>query len=351
MTIPPFGLSTLSLRSVKYNSVSISTHSADFELAVSAQLKSTPQIVAINHTGDGCTDLNGTRTVNILSWWHSVRKLTKLNPTLGIWAFGQYWADDSPSNRIEHLWTYISKLLASVTIPAVPAGHEKMAHLIKGLSPDEIRKKEIEVILNGMDVVQDCTKGEVVNGYRLHIRNVLPDCISDTESKTRYQSYMEFVHATAKATQANEQLKRLRAEYRLCLAHLDRRYTVSIMVAFLCHDMDPDQFGKAEDCAWCRELKRTQKLDDMLRDLTQNGGKAYAPRPSSIVGHFGTMFEERARAQRQELVRDSAYAACNNDRVAGPDEFLARPRLAIKTMPNSLFPAFSHCRHLSLIHI
>lgn len=57
------------------------------------------------------------------------------------------------------------------------------------------------------------------------------------------------------------------------------------------------------------------------------------------------MFEERARAQRQELVRDSAYAACNNDRVAGPDEFLARPRLAIKTMPNSLFPAFSHCPH------
>ena len=100
VTIPPFVLSTLSLRSVKYNSVSISTHSADFELAVSAQLKSTPQIVAINHTGDG----NGTRTVNILSWWHSVRKLTKLNPTLGIWAFGQYWADDSPSNRIEHLW-------------------------------------------------------------------------------------------------------------------------------------------------------------------------------------------------------------------------------------------------------
>lgn len=155
---------------MKYNSVSISTHSADFELAVSAQLKSTPQIVAINHTGDGCTDFNGTRTVNILSWWHSVRKLTKLNPTFGIWAFGQYWADDSPSNRIEHLWTYISKLLASVTIPAVPAGHEKMAHLIKGLSPDEIRKKEIEVILNGMDVVQDCTKSEVVNGYGVHIR-------------------------------------------------------------------------------------------------------------------------------------------------------------------------------------
>ncbi len=142
-------------------------------------------------------------------------KLTKVNPKLGIWSFGQYWSDDSPSNRIEHLWTYISKSLASATIPAEPAGYDKMAHLIKGLSKDDIREKEIQVILHGMDVVQDCTRGEI-DGYGVAIRNVHPDCVSDASDNKRYTEYMEFAHATAKAMQTNEKLKRLRADYRLC---------------------------------------------------------------------------------------------------------------------------------------
>ncbi len=56
MNVPVYGLSSLTLRSVKYNGVTIATHAADFELGVHAQMKDSLDLVAMCETGDGCCD-------------------------------------------------------------------------------------------------------------------------------------------------------------------------------------------------------------------------------------------------------------------------------------------------------
>jgi hypothetical protein len=143
---------------------------------------------------------------------------------------------------------------------------------------------------------------------------------------------MLFAHSTNAAIEASATLKKLRAEYRLCLAHTDRRYTVSLFVAFLPHDVDPVQFGLAADCDWCSKLKRTTKLDEMLSQMKCNNNKALAPRPSAKPGHFTTMLEELKRT-------------LSGLPGAKPDEFLNRPRKEAKTKQNSLFPTYTHCPH------
>ena len=332
VVVPSFGPSTLALRSVKYNSVSIATHASDFEIAVDAQMRDTPDVVAVCHTGDGCTDLNGTRTVNLLAWFDSVLALGKPYPNIGIWCFGQYWSDDSPSNKIEHLWACVSKLLTSVTIPAEPDGYTQMAHLIPGISVENKKELEIQVIKNAMSVVQDCTRGQVVLNYGVQIRNVDPACPRDAQAEARYASYMKFTHSSAKKVAEDSELKKIRSQYRLLLAHLDRRYTVSTIVGFLCHDIDPDQFGSIADCRLCCALTRTDKLDRMLADLKMNNGKFFSPSPSALhPGHFRTLLEEMTRASQGQV-------------GAAPDEFLHIPK-EDRTQTNSLFPATKHCPH------
>jgi hypothetical protein len=152
----------------------------------------------MNTTLDGCSDFNGTRVVNLLCWFAAVRRLSVRHKKMFLWAFGQFWADDSPSNKIEHLWTYLSKRLAHTVISACAEGDDVQPREVGGLSADEVREKEYTVLEYGMEVINDKLSGVIVEGFGAQISNVIPGDSADLKAQTEYTMFMEFAHASAK---------------------------------------------------------------------------------------------------------------------------------------------------------
>ena len=117
VVLPSFGPINTFLRSTKHNQVNIVTHASDYARVLDVMLAEYPAIFAICLCGDGCTDLNGTRIVNMMAWWQFLRPLV-IKYNLVSLTQSQYAAEDSPQNKIEHAWNFASKLLTGLVCPA-----------------------------------------------------------------------------------------------------------------------------------------------------------------------------------------------------------------------------------------
>jgi len=115
--LPRFGPLTLALRSIKHNGVNIATHASDLAKIIESICDTYSNVTGICLCGDGCTDLNGTRVVNMMVWFITLRPVM-IKRGLALLTMSQYWADDSPSNLIEHMWNFGCKHLIGLVCPA-----------------------------------------------------------------------------------------------------------------------------------------------------------------------------------------------------------------------------------------
>jgi hypothetical protein len=152
---------------------------------------------------------------------------------------------------------------------------------------------------------------------------------------------------------ADPDMRKMREFGRLVNAHADRRQTFTMFVAHLPHQMDPGQFGAAEDCPWCKNVNVSKKGEEMLQDLQMNGsllffvvvassftsafalfvlgGFFYSPsRDEENAGAFNTLLQEQARCK-------------NGQKGSSPDELLDLARDPAPSVKFSVFPTLRTC--------
>ena len=77
-------------------------------------------------------------------------------------------AGHSAQNMVEHAWALMSRFLVGVTLPIHPPGEDKAPCEQKGLSPEELRAKEVQVFDKAIDELNDYSTGRKYDGFDIH---------------------------------------------------------------------------------------------------------------------------------------------------------------------------------------
>jgi hypothetical protein len=276
--------------------------------------------------------------------WSAVCELVKQGKHLIMTTISQGAPHDSPSNKIEHYWSFATKRLGGLVIDPCASGDRVIPSKVPGVDEATKLAKTKEVVTNAMDVIESrlLANNELVEGAPLIIDKVLPGSHDDRAQAAHYLQLQEFIHSSLKKIQgelscslclflclslsltlsrslslvlslpslpakvitppflfppASPVSKERLKELQLCMAHCDRRRHSVTFYGIVPHEVDPLAFGDAKDCEFCKDIVISPKGRVLINDLKANGGHFYSPSDDPArVGHFRTMLQERMRA-------------------------------------------------------
>jgi hypothetical protein len=110
--------------------------------------------------------LNASHNCKSIVRFSAVRELNKLGKRLIMTTFSQGAPHDSPSNKIEHYWSFTTKRLGGLVIDPCASGDVAIPSNVPGVDAATRLAKTQEVLTNAMDVIESCllANNELVEG-------------------------------------------------------------------------------------------------------------------------------------------------------------------------------------------
>ena len=146
--VPHTGSTTVCVRSAKFHSSTCEMHIHDLKPILEAIVSEGKTIVTL--IVDGGPDWSTSSLLNAL---YFMRLWKACN--LDMLCVTSFAARYSAYNPIEHLWSVLSKKLASVRLSAVATGDNKAPYYISGISEDQRKAKESQVFDDAIEQVAD----------------------------------------------------------------------------------------------------------------------------------------------------------------------------------------------------
>lgn len=178
MKRPTYGPALLVLRATKFGSSSAMTHANDILPVLTAQVKNGKTVAFIKV--DNGPDWSIASIVNEVYFCRMWR-----DSGLDILGLVSYAARWSAYNNIEHLWSPMSKKLASVILPSVLEGDLTSPIQNNDLTDEERRQKEASLFDQSMALIKDVYwKDAQFNGSKVETK--VKNCL---ENETPYDDY------------------------------------------------------------------------------------------------------------------------------------------------------------------
>ena len=146
--VPHTGPTTVCLRSARFHSSTCETHMHDLKPVVEAVVSEGRTVITL--IVDGGPDWSTNSLLNAMSFlrlWKSCN--------LDILCVTSFAARYSAYNPIEHLWSVLSKKLASVKLSAVADGDAKAPYYLSGITEEQKKAKEAEVFDRAITEISD----------------------------------------------------------------------------------------------------------------------------------------------------------------------------------------------------
>ena len=166
--------------------------------------------------GDNGPDMNPSGYINLLHWGRLWRNsnLTRLTCVT-------YPAGRSAFNPIEHAWSPLSNALTGVTLPVCLPGEDKPPNK-QNLAPDELKVKEALMLDEAANIL-----ATYWNHLRYDGNAVIPVVIPSNNTNSTFKDHKEienFVNAPLRQFKTDEDLRKIREEFRDLCNHTDRRF-------------------------------------------------------------------------------------------------------------------------------
>ena len=276
--VPHTGSTTVCLRSAKFHSSTCEMHIHDLKPILEAIVSEGKTVVTL--IVDGGPDWSTSSLLNAL---YFMRLWKACN--LDMLCVTSFAARYSAYNPIEHLWSVLSKKLASVRLSAVATGDDKAPYYISGISEDQRKAKESQVFDNAIEQIVDVDWNKAVfDGFP-----IIPVPIKCSD---HFASDHDKVHRLLKAP-----LKEIRDgsthtvllnQFKFLLEHVDRHHNEIIFLK--CNEIT---------CSHC--TKNPVRATEVFSFLKERKMKLFYPMPSKDhKGHFCT-FLEMCNVKPEEL--------------------------------------------------
>ena len=196
----------------------------------------------------------------------------------------------SAYNPIEHLWSVLSKKLASVRLSAVATGDNKAPYYLSGISEEQRKAKEAVVFDEAVVEITDVHWNRTVFD-EFPVIPVPVKCSDQFPSD--HEQVSKFLKAPLREIRDGSTYANLIQEFRFLLAHVNRHYN-EIM------------FLKCQESGCTHCTQNPVRAKEVFSFLTGRKMKLFYPLPSSEhVGHFSTYLEMCSKKPEQLPEADS----------------------------------------------
>jgi hypothetical protein len=152
-----------------------------------------------------------------------------------------------------------------------------------GLSPEEIWEKDKHIFDNAFKQLLGRLKDkELIKGI-INEYNIV-QLGSESKLHAKYKEVMRFHYSGNKAICADPVLQEMRRQYRLMVAHLDRRSVTAHFLFLVPHLLKPEEFGEVKDCEICKQIEVGSVGQKIIDEIVQNRGP-YSPSRASAEPH------------------------------------------------------------------
>ena len=287
---PRTGPLSISLRSSKFFSSSITAHCSDLKeiIAMQQSLGKNSVILIV----DGGPDWSVRSTVTLMALGYLWKELH-----LDLLAAVSYAPYNSRFNPIEHAWSPRSNDLTGLVLPATLPGEDRPPSKQPHLSDDQVLEKEAIIHDHAIGLVASYWKDKTFDGHP--VESICVPCASPAkELESKWQDKLTaFSHAGVQALKADKSMVDLKKQYRFFVRHIDRRnYLLS--------------FTKCVDDS-CNHCTRHPVKSVSSMSLLRQCGGLFTPTPDPRhPGHFKTYLQ---------MVTDTTLL---KEKPAAADEFL-----------------------------
>ena len=165
----------------------------------------------------------------------------------------------------------MSRVLVGVTLPIHLPGEDKAPCEQKGLSPEKLRAKEVQVFDKAIDELNDYSTGRKYDGFDIH--PVAVKCDGDEEPYSDEAELQKFIHAGIREIEAS---------------YVDLLEELQFLVSHAVHSVSYLQFMKCED-ATCPHCSQRPVKEELVKFLGSSGGSLHSyvqwslPRPLQVM--------------------------------------------------------------------
>jgi hypothetical protein len=278
--LPTSGPSHLTSRSAKFSDINHQTNANDLRCLIQ-KIQQTQDKHVFSVMADGGSDYQ----------LHSLRVLISMGRVFRDLELEALWlycnaGGLSAYNIIEHLWSYISKVLCGVSFPATLTEEKIPPCNQRNLTPDEREDKERSIFSKSLDMLDQALQGRKFDGHTIY-HTVIECGKDDTDPFNYYTDFKEiasFVESGPTKTKRDIVLGKLLDEFRQILLHVDRRKYALLFNT--CKD---------KTCVWpncIRSMSGDPKAPKFRKFMDKLGGVALSPKPSrQLPGHYETFLE------------------------------------------------------------
>jgi hypothetical protein len=278
--LPTSGPSHLTSRSAMFSNINHQTNANDLRCLIQ-KIQQTQDKHVFSVMVDGGSDYQ----------LHSLRVLLSMGRVFrdlgleGLWLYCNA-GGLSAYNMIEHLWSYISKVLCGVSYPATLSEEKIPPCNQRNLTPEEREDKERLIFSKALDMLDQSLQGRKFAGHS--IDHTVIDCRNnDIDPLNYYDDFKEiasFVESGPTKIKRDIVLVGLLEEFRQILLHVDRRKYALLF-----------NTCKNETCLWpncVRSMSGDSKAPKFRQFMDKLGGVALSPKPSvGSPGHYETFLE------------------------------------------------------------
>ena len=290
--VPHTGPASICLRSAIFHSSTSEMHTHDLKPIVEAIVQEGRTVITI--IADSGPDWN---TASLLNSIYYMRLWKSSN--LDMLSITSFAARYSAYNPIEHLWSPLSKRLASVRLSPVADGDTKAPFFLAGLTSDQKMAKEAEVFDKAIGDISDVHW----NNFFFDSSPVVPVPIKCESGilDSDHNKVAKFLKAPLRDIRSTNQYSGLLEEYKFMLKHCSRHHNEIIFLK--CTD-------KMCDHCFNNPVRATETAS-FLRD---RGMQMFYPAPSAQhPGHYCTFLEMCNKDKNDLPLPDSNLPTFNKD--------------------------------------
>lgn len=292
--LPHTGPVTVCLRSGRFHGSTCEIHIHDMKPIIERVTSEGRTVITL--IVDGGPDWSTASLMNAL-YFLRLWKLCNLD-LLCVTSFAARY---SAYNPIEHLWSVLSKKLASVRLSAIAAGDEKAPHFLAGISEELKKAKEEEVFDDAISEIADVHWNKTVFD-EFPVIPVPVKCNDQIASD--HDRVSKFLKAPLRDIRDGSTYSDLLSEYRFLLAHTNRHHNEIVFM----------KCGRSA-CPHCSENPvRAKEVFSFLRDRNMS---LFYPMPSKEhVGHYCTYLEMCSK-KPEEIPEADSYLPSFQDNNHG----------------------------------